>query len=111
MVCDAFRVAAFRDAVDFLRHHELPFLDDLEVADDVDCRLRGDEGELVEVLVLEELVLNLDDALLSEEFAGEVDAYRDLVPDALEVEYVEGLVYVFSGYMVQNGTILQGAYY
>ncbi len=111
MIRDAFRVAAFRHSMDFIRHDKLSLLDDLEVADDVDCSLRSYQGEFVEVLVFEELVLDLDDALLSEEFAGEVDAYRDLVLYSLEVEDVECLVYVFSGYVVQNGTIFQCAYY
>ncbi len=97
--------------MNLLRHDQLPLLNHLEVADDVDRSLRSDEGELVEVIVLEELVLDLDDALLAEEFACEVDTYCNLVLDALEVEDVECLIYVFSGYMVQNGTILQCAYY
>ncbi len=111
MVRHALRVAALRHPVDLLRHDKFPLFHHLEVADDVDGRLRGYEGQLVKVLVLEELVLNLDDTLLPEEFAGEVYTDGNLVLDSLEIEYVEGLVYVFSGYMVQYGTILQCAYY
>ncbi len=111
MVCNAFRVAAFSHAVDFLRHHQLLLLDNLEVTDDVYRGLGGDEGELVQFLVFEELVGDLDDSLLAEEFACEVDTYGYLVLDSFEVEDVEGFIYVFSGYMVQYGTILQCAYY
>ncbi len=111
MVRYTLRIPAFGEAVDFLRHDKLLLLDHLEVADDVDRGLRGYEGELVEFLVLEELVLYLDDALLAEELACKVYTYCYLIPDALQVEDIEGLEYIFSGYMVQNGTILQCAYY
>ncbi len=88
MVRYALRVAAFRDSVDLLRHDDFPLLHDLEIADDVDRRLRCYERELVQVLILEELVLDLDDALPSEEFAGQVYTYCNLVLYALEVEDV-----------------------
>ena len=111
MVRHTFRIAAFGDAMDLFRHDQLLLLHYLEVADDVDCGFRRDEGELVELLVFKELVLDLDDALLSEELAGKVDADGDLVFNTFQVEYVQCLVYIFSGYMVQYGTILQCAYY
>ena len=111
MVCYALRISALCDSMYLLRHYQLLLLHDLEIADYVYRRLRGDEGELVELLVLEELVSNLYDSLLSEELAGKVDTYGDLAFYTFEVEDVEGLVYVFSGYVVQNGTILQCADY
>jgi hypothetical protein len=97
--------------MDLLRHDKFLLLYDLEVADYVYGSFRSDQGELVELLVLEELVGDLDDALLSEELACKVDSYRDLAFDSFEVEDVQCLVYVFSRYMVQYGTILQCAYY
>ena len=111
MVGNTFRIAAFGDTVYFFRHHELLLLHNLEVADHVDRSLRGYESQLVELLVLEELVRDLDDAFPALRLAGEVDSDCDLVPDAFEVEDIQGLIYIFSGYMVQYGTILQSAYY
>ena len=105
------RIAALCHADYFLRHHELLLLDHLEVPDDVHCRLGSDEGEFVQFVILEELVLDLDDSLFALSLARKVDSYSDLVLDTLEVEDLQCLVYVFSGYMVQYGTILQCAYY
>ena len=111
MVGHAFRIAAFCDAYYFLRHGELLLLHHLEVSDDVHGSLRCYEGKLVELLVLEELVLYLVDTLASLSLAVEVDSYGDLVPDALEVKQVQGLIYVFRRNMVQYGAVFQCAYY
>ena len=100
MVRHALRIAALRDADDLLRHFKLLLLHDLEITDYVDCRLWCYEGKLVELVVLEELVGNLYDALASVKLARKVDAYGDLVLYTLEIEDVQSLVYVFSGYMV-----------
>ncbi len=107
----AFRIAALYDAHDFLRDGEFLLLHDLEVADHIDSCIRSDECQSVQLLILEELVGNLDDSLLAMYFAGEVDTYGDLVLYFLQVKDVQCLIYVFSGYMVQYGTILQSAYY
>ena len=64
MVCDAFRISALCDSMDLLRHDELLLLDNLEVSDNIDSSLWGDEGKLVELAVFEELVGDLYDALL-----------------------------------------------
>ncbi len=111
VVGDTFRIAAFRNSVNLLRHDKLPLFDHLEVTDYVHCGFRSYEGELVEFLVFEEFILDFDDSLLAEIFAAEVDSYSNLILDALEVENVEGLIYIFSWYVVQYGTILQCADY
>ena len=111
MVCDAFRVSALCDSMDLLRHDELLLLDNLEVTDNIDSSLWGDEGKLVELAVFEELVGDLYDALLSEELACKVDTYCNLALNAFEVEDVQCLVYVFSGNVVQYGAIFQCADY
>ena len=111
MIGDALRVLAFCDSYNLVRHLEHLLLHDLEITDYVHCRLRGDESKLVELVVLEELVGDLDDALASVELARKVDTYGDLVLYTLEIEDVQGLVYVFGRDMVQYGAILQCAYY
>ena len=63
MVGDAFRVHALCDADYFFRHCQRLFLDHLKIAYHIDRGLRGNEGELVELLILKKLVGNLDDAL------------------------------------------------
>ena len=78
MVCYALRVFAFCDSYDFLRHHEALLLDNLEVADYIDCGLRRDQCEFVELFVLEEFIGNLDDALLAIDLAGKIDSYGNL---------------------------------
>ena len=47
-------------------HLEFPLLYHLEVADDVNRGVGGNQGELVQFLVLEESVGNLDNALFPE---------------------------------------------
>ena len=111
MVGDALRVLAFCDSDNLVRHLEHLLLHDLEITDYVDRRLRCYEGKLVELVVLEELVGNLYDALASVKLARKVDAYGDLVLYTLEIEDVQSLVYVFGRDMVQYGAILQCAYY
>ena len=111
VVGHALRVLAFCDADDLLRSLELLLLHYLEVADHVDCRIRGDQRELVELLVFKEDVGDLDDALLAMDLAGEVDADRDLALDVLQVKEVQCLIYVFCRDVVQYGTVLQCAYY
>ena len=105
------RVSALCDAYYLLWHFQLLLLYNLVAFDDVYSRVRGDEGKLVEFLVFKELVSNLDDALLAVYLAREVDSYGDLAFYSFQIKDVQCLVYVFSGYMVQYGTILQCAYY
>ena len=50
-------------------------------------------------------------AQLTKAIAGKIDSDSDLTLNTLEVKDVQCLVYIFSGYVVQNGTILQCAYY
>ena len=111
VVGHAFRVLAFRDPYDLSRHDKLLLFHHLEVADDVHCRFRSYQSKLAQLLVLEELVGNLDDAFLSVDLAGKVDAYCDLAFHPLEVEDVQCLIYIFRRNMVQNGTVFQCAYY
>ena len=111
MVCYAFRIFAFCDANDLLRHYEALLLDHLEVADHIYSGFWSDQCKFVELFVFEEFVSDLDDSLLAIYLAGEIDAYGDLALYTLKIEDVQCLIYVFSGYMVQYGTILQCAYY
>ena len=111
MVRNTLRVPAFCNAVDFFWHYQLLFFHYLEVTYDVDCSLRCYECELVQLFIFEELVLDLDNTLFTEELAGKVDTDGDLILYALEIEDVQSLIYVFSGYMVEYRTILQCAYY
>ena len=86
VVGHAFRVLAFCDSDNLLRHHEFLFLHHLEVADHIDSRLWRNQSQFVELFVLKELVGNLDDSLASVKFAGEVDADGDLILYSLEIE-------------------------
>ena len=111
MICHTFRISALRDAHDLFRHDQSLLFDDLEISDDIYGRLRGDEGELVKFVSLKELVSDLDDAFLAVNLAGKIDTYCDLAFYSLEIQDIQCLIYIFSGYMVQYGTILQCAYY
>ena len=111
MVGHAFRIAAFCNACHFFRHHHLLLFYHLEVLDDIDSGVRCYESKSVELVIFEELVGDLDDSLSSVNLAVEVYTYRDLAFDTLEVEDVEGLIYVFCRNMVQYGTIFLCAYY
>ena len=94
VVGNAFWIHAFRDAYDFLRHRDLLLFHYLEVAYDVDGRLRCNEGEFVEFLVFKELVGYLDDSLAAIYLAGKVDTDCYLTLHAFEIEYVKGFVYI-----------------
>ena len=111
MVCDAFRVATFSHSMDLIRHDQLLLFHYLEISDYIDCGLRGDESQLVQLVILEALILDLDDTLFPEEFAAEVDSYWDLFFYASDIQDVQRLLYIFSGYGVQYGSILQCADY
>ena len=111
MVCHTFRISALCDTYNFLRHDQSLLLYDLEVLYDIHGCLWRYESELVQFVILKELVSDLDDALLAMNLAGKVDTYCDLAFYTLEVEDIKCLIYIFSGYMVQYGTILQCAYY
>ncbi len=98
VVGHAFRILAFCDSDNLLRHDELLLLHYLEVADYIDSRLRCNQCQLVEFLIFEELVGNLDDSFAAVELTCEVDADGDLVLYSLEVKDVESL-YTFSAGM------------
>ena len=66
MVGYALGVHTFGYALDLCRHLEFSLLDHLEVADDVNRGVGGNQGEFVQFLVLEESVGNLDNALFAE---------------------------------------------
>ena len=111
VVSHTFRIHTFCDAYNLIRQLNLLLFYDLEVADDVHSCFRCKESELVELVIFEELVCNLDDALLSAVLAVEVDTYSNLVLDALEIEDAESLIYVLRRNVVQNGTVFQCADY
>ena len=111
MIGHAFRVSALCYADYFRRSLQLFLLDDLEVTDDVHGCLRGYERELAKLLVFEEPVGYLDDALPALRLAGEVDSDCDLALYVLESEEVKCLIYIFRRDVVQYGTVLQCAYY
>ena len=107
MVGDALRVTALCDAYHLLRKFKLFLLHHLEIADDIDCGMRSDEGELSKLIILEESSFDLDDSLASLSLAVEVDSDGDLILDAFEVQQIESPIYVFCGNMVQYGSIFQ----
>ena len=111
MVCHALRISALSQSYNFLRHFELLLFNYLEVPYDIHRSIRRNECQLVELVILEELISNLDDAFLSMDLADKIDSYCDLAFYSLEVQDIQCLIYIFSGYMVQYGTILQCAYY
>ena len=111
MVGDTFRIAAFCNAYNLFRSLKRLLLYYLEISDDVDCCLRSDEGELVELFGLKELIGDLDDALFAVKLAGKVDTDGDLALQAFEVEKIKCLIYVFSRDVVQYGTVFQCANY
>ena len=111
MVGDAFRIAAFCNADNLFWCLKSLLLYNLEVSDDVDCCLRSNEGKLVKLFSLKELVGDLDDAFLAVKLAGEVDSDGDLAFYTSEVQKIKCLIYVFRRDVVQYGTVLQCAYY
>lgn len=92
-------------------HLEFPLLDHLEVADDVNRRVRSYEGELVQFLVLEESVGNLDYALFPEMSARKVDSDGDPVPGVLQIQDVKSLEDPVRRYVVEHCPVLQRANY
>ena len=82
----AFRISAFCDSNDLLRHLKLLLFHYLEILDDVYGSIRSDECQLAQLAVLEELVSDLDDSLLSVNLAREVDADGDLAFNSLEIK-------------------------
>ena len=111
VVSHTFRILAFCDSADLLWHHKFLLFHYLEVANHVDSSFWCNQGQLVELVVLKELVGDLDYSLASVKFAGEVDADGDLILYSFEVKDIESLIYIFRRDMVQYGTILQCAYY
>ena len=91
MVGHALRILAFRYSYDLRRSFKSLLFSDLEVPDDIDCRLWSYQCKFVQVLVLEELVSNLDDALVAVKLACKVDTYCDLVFYTLEIKDVQCL--------------------
>ena len=111
MVGHAFRVLAFGNSDDFMRHDQLFLLYNLEALDDIDCGFWGDQCEFVEFFVSEEHIGYLDDTFLAIDLAGEVDTDGDLALYAFEVKDIECLIYVFRRDVVQYGTVFLCAYY
>ena len=77
IVADALRIGALHKADQGLRKDHFLLLDNLIVTDDAEGHVRGDDGNLVELLVGEELVGHLDDGLAAHLAALEIVADRD----------------------------------
>ena len=66
-------VGAFDDVFDCFGQFDFLFFYDFVVADDVDCGVRGDEGDFVYFLGVEFSALDFEDVLRPVPFAGHVD--------------------------------------
>ena len=109
VVRDAFRVHAAGDTFNLFRHRKFLLLHDPEIPYDIDCGLWGYDGQLVELVIPEELILYLDDALFPEVFAVKVDADGYPVLLSHQSEYLEDLEYVPCRDVVKYGAVLQCA--
>ncbi len=77
VVRDALRVVAFHDAFDHFRRHNGLLLHHLIVADEAEDDIGGNDGETGDLIVGEELVGHLDDALAAYLLGGIVEADGD----------------------------------
>ena len=110
-VGDALRVDALADALDALREFHGAFFLYLIVADDVEVGSGGDEGNLVDFLVLKKLVGNLDDGLLAKLLGIQVVANCYGRVDAVESKYLHYLEEVFGWDVVYYRAVLYRAYF
>lgn len=110
VVGDAFRIAAFYDADEFLRQLQNHFLAHLVILDDVDLRGGGSDSDFVHLRLGEVFVSHLDDGLLSQTFALQVVAEGHLVVDVLQSEDGDHLEQLLGRYVVDDGTILDGSH-
>ena len=77
VVRDALRVVAFHDAFDDFRRHDGLLLHHLIVADEAEDDVGSNDGEAGDLIVGEELVAHLDDALAAYLLGGIVETDGD----------------------------------
>ena len=110
VVGDALGVVAPHDADELVRQVDGFLLYDLVVAYDAEHHLVCDDGELAYLIVGEEFVLYLDDALASEFLRTEIEADGDLRRQLVELEercHLESLV---GGDVVDDRAVLYRGY-
>ena len=110
VVGDALGVGTLHDAVQLVGQAHLTLLHHLVVADDVQLHVGRHDGDAVDLVVAEELVGNLDDALLAQLLAVEVEADGDVVVHVLQAQQRHHGKQFFGGDMVDDGAVLQRGY-
>lgn len=86
VVGDALGVGTLHDAAQLVGQHQFALLHHLVVADDVQLHVGRHDGDAVDFVVAEELVGDLDDALLAQLLAVEVEADGDVVVHVLQAQ-------------------------
>lgn len=112
MVRYALWIHTFGDALYHGRHFKFLLFHDLEITDNVYCRFWSDQGKLVQLFVLKELVGDFYDALSSVQFAGEVYPYCNLVLCAVfYIQYVKCLVHTVRRDVVYYCPVFKRTYF
>ena len=110
VVGDALVVVALDDSDEFLGHFDLLLLDDLIVANDAERHIGRNNRKLVDFVVGEELVSNLDDALVPHLLALEVVADGDGGMHMLKVKQADDLKELGRRYVVDDCAVLEGSH-
>lgn len=110
VVGDALGIGAFYDARDGVGKRNGVFLHHVEIADDVDHGVGGDEGDAVKRGVIEFDVGDLDDALRAELGADEVAANSDGMRGVFEAKDADNLEDDIRGDVVDDRAAFEGGH-
>lgn len=108
VVGDAVGVGAVEHSGDELRQLQLVLLHHIEVFDDVDGRFRGEQRQLVGLLLGQAGVLNLDEILFAQRAGFQVEADGDPLLGFNQLEQLEDLDALASGDVIDDGAVTDG---